>query len=128
MSDTCESGIGVFANGEEECGITNIGDSAIAFFKNKPETINGSRVLFDIGKHKEGMTFVRFTLHTDSKDYTFEVFPQISWLRLFTSSGMVNITDNDQQPLGRFNIPLDTLRDKLSKVPECRDLVDGVFE
>ena len=51
MSDICESGIGVFANGEEECGITNIDDPAIAFFKNKPETINGSRVLFDIGKY-----------------------------------------------------------------------------
>lgn len=127
MSDTCESGIGIFENGEEECGITNIGDSAIEFFKNKPETIDGSRIIFDIGKQKEGI-FVRFTLHTDSKDYAFTVYPQISWLRLFTSSGMVNITDNDHQPLGRFNIPLDTLRSKLSKVPECRDFVEGVFE
>jgi hypothetical protein len=127
MSDTCEAGLAIFANGEEECGITNIGDSAIAFFKNKPETIDGSRIIFDIGKRKEGI-FVRFTLHTDSKDYTFTVYPQISWLRLFTSSGMVNITDNDHQPLGRFNIPLDTLRAKLSKVPECRDFVEGVFE
>jgi len=127
MSDICEAGLAIFANGEEECGITNIGDSAIAFFKNKPETIDGSRIIFDIGKQKEGI-FVRFTLHTDSKDYTFTVYPQISWLRLFTSSGMVNITDNDHQPLGRFNIPLDTLRTKLSKVPECRDFVEGVFE
>ena len=127
MSDTCEAGLAVFASGEEECGITNIGDSAIAFFKNKPETIDGSRIIFDIGKRTEGI-FVRFTLHTDSKDYTFTVYPQISWLRLFTSSGMVNITDNDHQPLGRFNIPLDTLRTKLSKVPECRDFVEGVFE
>ena len=127
MNDTCESGIGIFENGEEECGITNIGDSAIEFFKNKPETIDGSRIIFDIGKHREGI-FVRFTLHTDSKDYTFTVYPQISWLRLFTSSGMVNITDNGHQPLGRFNIPLDTLRSKLSKVPECRDFVEGVFE
>jgi hypothetical protein len=127
MSDTCEAGLAIFANGEEECGITNIGDSAIAFFKNKPEMIDGSRIIFDIGKRKEGI-FVRFTLHTDSKDYTFTVYPQISWLRLFTSSGMVNITDNDHQPLGRFNIPLDTLRAKLSKVPECRDFVEGVFE
>jgi hypothetical protein len=127
MSDTCEAGLAIFANGEEECGITNIGDSAIAFFKNKPETIDGSRIIFDIGKRKEGI-FVRFTLHTDSKDYTFTVYPQISWLRLFTSSGMVNITDNDHQPLGRFNIPPDTLRAKLSKIPECRDFVEGVFE
>lgn len=127
MSNLCEAGLAIFENGEEECGITNIGDSAIAFFKNKPETIDGSRIIFDIGKQKEGI-FVRFTLHTDSKDYTFTVYPQISWLRLFTSSGMVNITDNDHQPLGRFNIPLDTLRSKLSKVPECRDFVEGVFE
>ena len=127
MSNTCEAGLAIFENGEEECGITNIGDSAIAFFKNKPETIDGSRIIFDIGKQKEGI-FVRFTLHTDSKDYTFTVYPQISWLRLFTSSGMVNITDNDHQPLGRFNIPLDALRSKLSKVPECRDFVEGVFE
>jgi len=127
MSNTCEAGLAIFENGEEECGITNIGDSAIAFFKNKPETIDGSRIIFDIGKQKEGI-FVRFTLHTDSKDYTFTVYPQISWLRLFTSSGVVNITDNDHQPLGRFNIPLDTLRSKLSKVPECRDFVEGVFE
>jgi len=127
MSDICEAGLAVFANGEEECGITNIGDSAIAFFKNKPEMIDGARIIFDIGKHTEGI-FVRFTLHTDSKDYSFTVHPQISWLRLFTSSGMVNITDNDHQPLGRFNIPLDTLRSKLSKVPECRDFVEGVFE
>ena len=127
MSDTCEAGLAIFANGEEECGITNIGYSAIAFFKNKPETIDGSRIIFDIGKRKEGI-FVRFTLHTDSKDYTFTVYPQISWLRLFTSSGVVNITDNDHQPLGRFNIPLDTLRAKLSKIPECRDFVEGVFE
>ncbi len=128
MTNKCEAGIGIFENGEEECGITNIGDSAIEFFKNKPETINGSRIIFDIGKHKEGMIFVRFTLHADSKDYIFEIFPQISWLRLFTSSGMVNITDNNHQPLGRFNIPLDTLRAKLSKIPECRDFVEGVFE
>ena len=127
MSNLCEAGLAIFKNGEEECGITNIGDSAIAFFKNKPETIDGSRIIFDIGKQKEGI-FVRFTLHTDSKDYAFTVYPQISWLRLFTSSGMVNITDNDHQPLGRFNIPLDTLRSKLSKVPECRDFVEGVFE
>ena len=127
MSDTCEAGLAIFASGEEEWGITNIGDSAIAFFKNKPETIDGSRIIFDIGKRKEGI-FVRFTLHTDSKDYTFTVYPQISWLRLFTSSGIVNITDNDHQPLGRFNIPLDTLRAKLSKIPECRDFVEGVFE
>ena len=127
MSNPCEAGLAIFENGEEECGITNIGDSAIAFFKNKPETIDGSRIIFDIGKQKEGI-FVRFTLHTDSKDYTFTIYPQISWLRLFTSSGMVNITDNDHQPLGRFNIPLDTLRSKLSKVPECRDFVEGVFE
>ncbi len=127
MKDICEAGLAVFANGEEECGITNIGDSAIAFFKNKPETIDGSRIIFDIGKDREGI-FVRFTLHADSNDHTFTVYPQISWLRLFTSSGMVNITDNDHKPLGRFNIPLDTLRSKLSKVPECRDFVEGVFE